>query len=493
MSRSDLDKIQGQLRQAIQSHQMFVARMKLDPQNATVQKQLHDLQAEITSLSEKQKVIVQQLRKDLVPKQGSENTPVVSQPSKPVASSSTSTSKPPLPVTPCTAPPMTISAKKERHFHKPHSRRKEMRPSSPIRIPSYPHHRPTLLQSNKTNVLGDYTQKISTSSPVKRLPEADKFVKENIKKSPVLKRELPLGEKQKFEFMAALDLVSPDTVKELQSKRTERKRRTTANPHFASGGYDSERRQAFSNYLASIGVKRSRGLKLPPRQPPTSGLTRLGEQRKRRKRTSNLSLYRSRRKRLVSLERRSCLSLEGRFPRASPNTSRPGTPDSVDSGAYRNGYSRNGSSDGDVHDDYCAMCHRSGQLLMCDTCSLVFHLQCLEPPLSCVPQGLWSCPKCQAEGRQIPQNPPNPVLPAALEVVNSYIANKAAKEEEKRKLLRRKSELQSERAQLELKSQQLNMSVNKQGDDKGALISMNNNTQASVDKIKKFIHVFQSC
>ncbi|XP_064634750.1 PHD finger protein 21A-like isoform X4 [Lineus longissimus] len=441
MSRSDLDKIQGQLRQAIQSHQMFVARMKLDPQNATVQKQLHDLQAEITSLSEKQKVIVQQLRKDLVPKQGSENTPVVSQPSKPVASSSTSTSKPPLPVTPCTAPPMTISAKKERHFHKPHSRRKEMRPSSPIRIPSYPHHRPTLLQSNKTNVLGDYTQKISTSSPVKRLPEADKFVKENIKKSPVLKRELPLGEKQKFEFMAALDLVSPDTVKELQSKRTERKRRTTANPHFASGGYDSERRQAFSNYLASIGVKRSRG----------------------------------------------------RFPRASPNTSRPGTPDSVDSGAYRNGYSRNGSSDGDVHDDYCAMCHRSGQLLMCDTCSLVFHLQCLEPPLSCVPQGLWSCPKCQAEGRQIPQNPPNPVLPAALEVVNSYIANKAAKEEEKRKLLRRKSELQSERAQLELKSQQLNMSVNKQGDDKGALISMNNNTQASVDKIKKFIHVFQSC
>ncbi|XP_064634749.1 PHD finger protein 21A-like isoform X3 [Lineus longissimus] len=446
MSRSDLDKIQGQLRQAIQSHQMFVARMKLDPQNATVQKQLHDLQAEITSLSEKQKVIVQQLRKDLVPKQGSENTPVVSQPSKPVASSSTSTSKPPLPVTPCTAPPMTISAKKERHFHKPHSRRKEMRPSSPIRIPSYPHHRPTLLQSNKTNVLGDYTQKISTSSPVKRLPEADKFVKENIKKSPVLKRELPLGEKQKFEFMAALDLVSPDTVKELQSKRTERKRRTTANPHFASGGYDSERRQAFSNYLASIGVKRSRAI--------------LGARR---------------------------------FPRASPNTSRPGTPDSVDSGAYRNGYSRNGSSDGDVHDDYCAMCHRSGQLLMCDTCSLVFHLQCLEPPLSCVPQGLWSCPKCQAEGRQIPQNPPNPVLPAALEVVNSYIANKAAKEEEKRKLLRRKSELQSERAQLELKSQQLNMSVNKQGDDKGALISMNNNTQASVDKIKKFIHVFQSC
>jgi hypothetical protein len=34
---------------------------------------------------------------------------------------------------------------------------------------------------------------MSASSPVKRLPDA---VKENIKKSPVFKKELPLGEKQ---------------------------------------------------------------------------------------------------------------------------------------------------------------------------------------------------------------------------------------------------------------------------------------------------------
>lgn len=49
----------------------------------------------------------------------------------------------------------------------------------------------------------------------------------------------------------------------------------------------------------------------------------------------------------------------------------------------------------DIHEDFCAVCGLMGQLLLCDTCSKVYHLQCLEPPLPCVPEGRWSCPKCQ--------------------------------------------------------------------------------------------------
>ena len=41
------------------------------------------------------------------------------------------------------------------------------------------------------------------------------------------------------------------------------------------------------------------------------------------------------------------------------------------------------------------MCRRSGQLLMCDTCSRVYHLPCLDPPLKNIPKGMWICPKCQ--------------------------------------------------------------------------------------------------
>ena len=49
----------------------------------------------------------------------------------------------------------------------------------------------------------------------------------------------------------------------------------------------------------------------------------------------------------------------------------------------------------EMREDCCSVCRRSGELLMCDVCSLVYHLQCLDPPLSSVPVGLWSCPKCQ--------------------------------------------------------------------------------------------------
>ena len=49
----------------------------------------------------------------------------------------------------------------------------------------------------------------------------------------------------------------------------------------------------------------------------------------------------------------------------------------------------------DAHDDFCGVCNQSGQLLLCDTCSKVYHLQCLDPPLSEIPDGRWCCPKCQ--------------------------------------------------------------------------------------------------
>lgn len=47
------------------------------------------------------------------------------------------------------------------------------------------------------------------------------------------------------------------------------------------------------------------------------------------------------------------------------------------------------------HDDRCAVCNEGGELLMCDTCTQVFHLACLNPPLPSPPSGLWICPRCR--------------------------------------------------------------------------------------------------
>lgn len=47
------------------------------------------------------------------------------------------------------------------------------------------------------------------------------------------------------------------------------------------------------------------------------------------------------------------------------------------------------------HDDHCRSCHKLGDLLCCESCPAVFHLECLDPPLSEVPQGEWNCPVCK--------------------------------------------------------------------------------------------------
>ncbi|XP_040184110.1 PHD finger protein 21A isoform X4 [Rana temporaria] len=65
----ELQSLQEALKVEIQFHQKLVAQMKQDPQNADLKKQLHELQAKITSLSEKQKLVVEQLRKNLIVKQ----------------------------------------------------------------------------------------------------------------------------------------------------------------------------------------------------------------------------------------------------------------------------------------------------------------------------------------------------------------------------------------------------------------------------------------
>ncbi|XP_012254800.2 nucleosome-remodeling factor subunit NURF301 isoform X2 [Athalia rosae] len=53
--------------------------------------------------------------------------------------------------------------------------------------------------------------------------------------------------------------------------------------------------------------------------------------------------------------------------------------------------------EGTVHyDDHCRVCHRLGDLLCCETCPAVFHLECVEPPLVDVPTEDWQCSICKA-------------------------------------------------------------------------------------------------
>ena len=53
-----------------------------------------------------------------------------------------------------------------------------------------------------------------------------------------------------------------------------------------------------------------------------------------------------------------------------------------------------GSESGsDCHEDECAVCGQEGELLMCDSCPRVFHLECVG--LQRIPNGDWFCDQCR--------------------------------------------------------------------------------------------------
>uniref|UniRef100_A0A8C5XNJ2 PHD finger protein 21A n=1 Tax=Microcebus murinus TaxID=30608 RepID=A0A8C5XNJ2_MICMU len=213
---------------------------------------------------------------------------------------------------------------------------------------------------------------------------------------------------QKLAFMVSLGLVTHDHLEEIQSKRQERKRRTTANPVYSGAVFEPERKKSAVTYLNST------------MHPGT------------RKRAN-----------------------EEHWPK------------------------------GDIHEDFCSVCRKSGQLLMCDTCSRVYHLDCLDPPLKAIPKGMWICPRCQDQMLKKEEAIP---WPGTLAIVHS-IAYKAAKEEEKQKLLKWSSDLKQEREQLEQKVKQLSTSISKCMEMKNTILARQKEMHSSLEKVKQLIRL----
>ncbi|XP_063800369.1 PHD finger protein 21A isoform X2 [Pseudophryne corroboree] len=263
---------------------------------------------------------------------------------------------------------------------------------------------------------------------------------------------------QKLAFMVSLGLVTHDHLEEIQSKRQERKRRTTANPVYSGAVFEPERKKSAVTYLNSTMHPGTRKRGRPPKYNSVLGLSAL--------------------------------------PPTSPPSSHPDSPESEKTQitcsfpasvlpvSLPNPY----STDADIHEDFCSVCRKSGQLLMCDTCSHVYHLDCLEPPLNSIPKDMWICPKCQDQMLKKEEAIP---WPGTLAIVHSYIAYKAAKEEEKQKLLKWSTDLKQEREQLEQKVKQLGSSITKCMEMKNSILSRQKDMHSSLDKVKRLIRLIQ--
>uniref|UniRef100_A0A8C3E4Q8 PHD finger protein 21B n=1 Tax=Corvus moneduloides TaxID=1196302 RepID=A0A8C3E4Q8_CORMO len=141
------------------------------------------------------------------------------------------------------------------------------------------------------------------------------------------------------------------------------------------------------------------------------------------------------------------------------------------------------------HDEHCAACKHGVNLQPCGTCPRAYHLNCLDPPLKTAPKGVWVCPKCQQKVLKKDDNVP---WTGTLAIVHSYVTHKTVKEEEKRKLLKRSSELKSEHRQLEEKDRLLNNAMKKCLELKTSLLAQQKGTQSSLERLKTLIRLIQN-
>ncbi|XP_077367785.1 PHD finger protein 21A-like isoform X7 [Festucalex cinctus] len=565
-SMMELQTLQEALKVEIQIHQKLVAQMKQDPQNADLKKQLHELQAKITALSEKQKKVVEQLRKELLVKQEPEAkvqlqvhvppvggdvkptnlvqtqqqtltvTPVLTTKTLPLVLKAAATPSLPgsiLPQRPATVTMVTTAAISKGDSHNApinlqvagklsaHSLEPVrllsknamlVRPKAalPTNVPIAPAPPPPMMAAPQllqrpVMLATKLSPSLSSTTPIHQLrivngqpcvktgsapltgivitapttaaclasparaPDpasvpaqpshaaelktvkagggAEHKVAATLPSSatpPLSPPPRPKKEEspEKLAFMVSLGLVTHDHLEEIQSKRQERKRRTTANPVYSGAVFEPERKKSAVSYLNSplhLGT-RKRG------RPPKYGGGGVPEP--------------------------GCLT-----PTSPSSPARPLPLPSPSSG------------DGDIHEDFCTVCRRSGQLLMCDTCSRVYHLDCLDPPLKSIPKGMWICPKCQDQILKKEEAIP---WPGTLAIVHSYIAYKEAKEEEKQKLIKWSAELRLEREQLEQRVKQLSNSITKCMETKNGILARQKEMQLSLDKVKHLVRLIQA-
>ncbi|XP_041906552.1 PHD finger protein 21B isoform X6 [Corvus kubaryi] len=368
----ELHSLQEALKVEIQCHQKLVAQMKQDPQNGDLKKQIHERQSRITALNEKQTLgtitavpikVPQVSSLQRLAGQGPAVLPQV-RPKTLIPDS--------LPISPCRDQP----SKQPPTFQKA-----------------------TIVIIIQPQIQTQTESKVETKKPPEESAQGLPATKKKKEQNP-----------EKIAFMVALGLVTTEHLEEIQSKRQERKRRSTANPAY-SGLLETERKRLASNCL-------------------------------------NNPLFLSTR-------------------------------------ANEDPFWKNEIH----HDEHCTACKHGVNLQPCGTCPRAYHLNCLDPPLKTAPKGVWVCPKCQQKVLKKDDNVP---WTGTLAIVHSYVTHKTVKEEEKRKLLKRSSELKSEHRQLEEKDRLLNNAMKKCLELKTSLLAQQKGTQSSLERLKTLIRLIQN-
>ncbi|XP_044254211.1 PHD finger protein 21A-like isoform X1 [Tribolium madens] len=381
--KGEIETNQNQLKNAIRNHQSFVIRLKQDPDNVDLQKEINKAEQEIILVGIAQKSLLERLREEYKAHQKSLKTNI------------------------------TKTSIEERRFNLStalNRARKQNIVSRPTSI-------------SVSSISDDSVEAASVNSS----PEHHTY-------NPVDPHEITQPE-----FLNNFGLVTHDVYKEMQNKRVERKRRSTANPHFLYGnkGWDFQPKRKRNSYLySSISppntrqAVRKKNERVSP--PPTNGNAKLPFPQ-----IPNLP---------------SGLTIE----RVSPSSS---SPDSKT----------------------CVTCRQPGLLTTCESCTNGFHVRCHNRPLAQSPR---QCPRCiNKEVRTVGSLN----VPSGMSVSYVTPSEVAEKLEEKKKLEKVNKTLSAELTQLQDRHSQLTISLKRQKSQQEELLMTQQTTEEKIKQILTFI------
>ncbi|XP_068907917.1 PHD finger protein 21A-like isoform X3 [Tenebrio molitor] len=300
--KDEIEANQTQLKNAIRNHQSFVIKLKQDPDNVDLQKEINKAEQDIILVGIAQKSLLERLREEYKAHQKSLKANI------------------------------TKTSIEERRFNLSTA----------------------LNRARKQNIVSRPTS-VSVSSISDDSVEAA-----SVHSSPEHHAYNPVDphDVTQAEFLTNFGLVTHDVYKEMQNRRVERKRRSTANPHFLYGnkGWDFPPKRKRNAYLYSSvsppntrQAVRKKNERVSPPLPATNGNSS----------ASSKSAF-------VSFPAIPNLPSGLTIERVSPTSS---SPDSKT----------------------CVTCRQPGLLAICESCANGFHVSCHNRPLTQSPR---QCPRC---------------------------------------------------------------------------------------------------
>ncbi|XP_018598914.2 PHD finger protein 21A isoform X5 [Scleropages formosus] len=516
----ELQTLQEALKVEIQVHQKLVAQMKQDPQNVDLKKQLHELQAKITALSERQKKVVEQLRKDLLVKQ-----------EQPDAKLQTESKAPALPATPAppSLPPQNPGTQQKTVSVTPVIATKTLplvlKAATPAMPASTASQRPTVAMvtaisnSPKPSVINSDSQSVpvnlQTSSKLSgQGAEAVRIVSKNavvvqatatqpikvpqfvppprltprpnilpqVRPKPVAPNNVPIAPAPPPPMMAAPQLLQRPVM--LTTKLTASPVASSAGPihqvHIVNG-------QPCSTITKSLSAGQLTGIVITG--PATTHLT--GPQ------TLQISSVAGDTKTVKAQS-----GTEQKVPASSssPTPSPPAPPSAKPKREENPQKLAFMVSLGLVtHDHLEEIQSRRQERKRRTTANPVYSGAVFEPERKKSAVTYLNTPLHQGTRKRANEDPLSKILkkeeaipwPGTLAIVHSYIAYKAAKEEEKQKLVKWSSELKQEREQLEQRVKMLSSSITKCMETKNTILARQKEMQASLEKVKGLVRLIQ--